>query len=68
MELLSCHTGHHNYSAYLTAASVDTWSQKGKVDHNISRVVSGISDTALDPVLAAQETVSIFDGLYNSMS
>jgi len=61
-------TGHHNFSAYLTAASVDKWSQKGKVDHNISRVVSGISDTALDPVRAARETVNIFDGLYDMIS
>lgn len=61
-------TGHHNYSAYLTAAPAGTWNQKGKVDHNITRVVSGISDTALDPVHAARETVRIFDGLYTMAS
>jgi ethanolamine ammonia-lyase large subunit len=57
-------SGHHNFSAYLTATSVNTWSQTGKVDHDISRVVSGISDTALDPIRAAQETVGIFEQLF----
>jgi ethanolamine ammonia-lyase large subunit len=56
---------HHNFSAYLTAASVNTWKKTGKVDHNISRVVSGISDTSLVPELAVQETVNIFDRLFN---
>lgn len=57
-------SGHHNFSAYLTAAAPDTWKQKGKVDHNISRVVSGVSDTALDPVVAAKETALIFERLF----
>ncbi|MEN0002885.1 MAG: ethanolamine ammonia-lyase subunit EutB [Bacteroidota bacterium] len=61
-------TGHHNFSAYLTATSVEMWSERGKVDHNISRVVSGISDTAFDPVLAAQETAGIFDQLFSTTS
>jgi ethanolamine ammonia-lyase large subunit len=56
---------HHNFSAYLTAASANTWKKTGKVDHNISRVVSGISDTSLVPELAVQETVNIFDRLFN---
>jgi ethanolamine ammonia-lyase large subunit len=57
-------SGHHNFSAYLSAPSIGTWSQKGKLDHNNSRVVSGISDTALSPELAVQETVSIFSELF----
>lgn len=57
-------SGHHNFSAYLTAASVSTWGQKGKVDHDISRVVSGISDTALEPIQAARETAGIFEQLF----
>ncbi len=56
-------SGHHNFSAYLTAAPTAIWAQEGKVDHDISRVVSGISDTALDPRKAARETVGIFEGL-----
>lgn len=57
-------SGHHNFSAYLTAAPVKTWAAKGTVDHNISRVVSGISDTALTPALAARQTADIFMELF----
>ncbi len=57
-------SGHHNFSAYLTAAPVKTWAAKGMVDHNISRVVSGISDTALMPSLAAKQTAEIFMELF----
>ena len=56
-------TGHHNFSAYLTAASSKIWNKKGVVDHNISRVVSGISDTALTPEEAVKETLQIFEGM-----
>lgn len=57
-------SGHHNFSAYLTVASSRVWAQTGKVDHNITRVISGISDTALDPRNAAKETVSILNELF----
>ena len=57
-------SGHHNFSAYLTVASSNTWNAKGVVDHNISRVVSGISDTALTPDEAAKDTVKIMDQLF----
>lgn len=57
-------SGHHNFSAYLTVAPATTWSKKGTVDHNISRVVSGISDTALKPELAAIETAAILDRMF----
>ena len=57
-------SGHHNFSAYLTVAPSNTWNAKGVVDHNISRVVSGISDTALSPEIAAQDTVKIMDQLF----
>ena len=52
-------SGHHNFSAYLSAPTTGIWRDKGKLDHNYSRVVSGISDTALLPELAAKETVKI---------
>ena len=58
-------SGHHNFSVYLSAPPRSVWSQKGKVDHNISKVVSGISDTALKPALAAVETVAIFSQLFS---
>lgn len=57
-------SGHHNFSAYITAATIADWKNTGTVDHDITRVVSGISDTALDPSQAAEETASIFDGLF----
>ena len=59
-------SGHHNFSAYLTVAPQATWHQEGKVDHNITKVVSGISDTALTPELAVIDTMSIFDQLFTS--
>jgi ethanolamine ammonia-lyase large subunit len=52
-------SGHHAYSVYITAPDVATWAQEGVVDHNITRVVSGIADTALLPTAAAAETVNI---------
>jgi ethanolamine ammonia-lyase large subunit len=61
-------TAHRNFSAYITAAPISQWSQKGKVDHDITRVVSGISDTAYDPKVAAQEVAQIFLGLIDKSS
>ena len=57
-------SGHHNFSAYLTVASPDSWRIKGRVDHDISRVVSGISDTALAPEQAVNDTLRIFNNLF----
>jgi ethanolamine ammonia-lyase large subunit len=57
-------SGHHNFSAYLSAPLISTWKEKGKLDHNLSKVVSGISDTALKPELAAKETVRIFAEMF----
>jgi len=48
-------SGHHNFSAYLSVAQSATWNSKGTVDHNISRVVSGISDTAYNPLRIINE-------------
>jgi len=57
-------SGHHNFSAYLTVAPASAWALKGTIDHNISRVVSGISDTALQPEQAAKETSAIMDRMF----
>lgn len=56
-------TIHHNYSVYITATPAAKWSTPGQVDHNITRVISGISDTAYAPALAATETVSLLKQL-----
>ena len=52
-------TGHHTFSIYITAPTGDTWSQAGKVDHNITKVVSGVATTALAPTAGASQTVQI---------
>ena len=52
-------TMHHNYSVYISVASAADWNIEGKIDHDITRVISGISDTALHPKDAAKETLRI---------
>lgn len=56
-------SGHHTFSVYMTAPAGDDWGTPGKVDHNITRVVSGIASTALDPEAAAVEVVRILQTL-----
>ncbi len=52
-------SGHHNFSAYVTSATAHAWNRADSVDHDITRVVSGISDTALEPQLAAAQVVQL---------
>ena len=52
-------TGHRTFSVYFTRASGQTWGQPGKVDHDITKVVSGIALTALHPIRAAEEVARI---------
>lgn len=56
-------SGHHAFSTYITAPPVATWTQPRVVDHNITRLVSGIADTALAPPQAAVDTVAILKQL-----
>lgn len=51
--------GHHTYSVYITGTDGNTWAQVGLTDHNITKVVANIADTALDPAIAADDTVNI---------
>jgi ethanolamine ammonia-lyase large subunit len=55
---------HHNYSVYISVASATDWNVDGKIDHDITRVISGISDTALHPIDAAKETFRILSDLF----
>jgi ethanolamine ammonia-lyase large subunit len=48
-------SGHHTMSAYLTSADGATWKQPDLVDHNITKVVSGIGITSLTPEKAAHD-------------
>lgn len=57
-------SGHHNFSVYISAPSTKNWNTKGKVDHNITKVISGISDTALQPAIAAKEVVSLLTEMF----
>lgn len=57
-------SGHHNFSAYITSAPVEHWNQKGKIDHDVTKVVSGISDTALQPEVAVKVIMRILGRMY----
>jgi len=52
-------TGHRTFSVYITAPAGEVWGKHGAVDHNITKVVSGISTTALLPADAADEVVRL---------
>ncbi|WP_429810349.1 ethanolamine ammonia-lyase [Ensifer sp. B1-9] len=51
-------TTHHAYSVYITVAKGKRWAEKN-IDHDITRLVSNVADTALDPKKAARETLTI---------
>ena len=51
-------TIHHAYSVYITVAQGKVWAQK-KIDHDITKLVSNVADTALPPEAAARETLTI---------
>ena len=48
-------TGHRTFSTYITAPTGSIWGTAGKVDHNLTRVVAGIANTALSPAKAAAD-------------
>lgn len=52
-------TGHHTFSIYITAPTGSMWGTPGAIDHNITKVVSGVATTALRPELGANETARI---------
>ncbi|MDR6757875.1 ethanolamine ammonia-lyase large subunit [Mycoplana sp. BE70] len=51
-------TMHHAYSVYITVAKGKRWTEKD-IDHDITRLVSNVADTALPPKEAARETLTI---------
>jgi ethanolamine ammonia-lyase large subunit len=52
-------TGHNTMSAYVTAADGGTWALPGAVDHDITRVISGIAHTAFAPSQAAEQVADV---------
>ncbi len=51
-------TMHHAYSVYITVARGRTWAEK-RIDHDITKLVSNVADTALPPEEAAHDTLTI---------
>jgi len=58
-------TMHHSYSVYITVAKGATWAEK-IIDHDITKLVCNIADTALDPGKAAHETITIIREIVGS--
>ena len=56
-------SGHRTYSVYVAAATGVEWSEAGTVDHDRTRVVSGIADTALRPELAARQAAAFLTSM-----
>ena len=55
-------SGHHTLSVYITSADGQDWNVANRIDHDITRVVSGIATTALTPSHAATEIRRILQG------
>ena len=56
-------TGHRTFSTYITAPTGDVWGKDGSVDHNITKIVSGISTTTLIPADGADQAVHLLGTL-----
>lgn len=56
-------SGHHAFSAYITRVAPATWQKVGGVDHDVTKVISGISNTGLLPDKAARETVKLLKAM-----
>lgn len=59
-------TGHRTFSTYITAPDGDIWGRPGTVDHNITKVVSGIAITAFDPIKGADQVVRLLRTMMKS--
>jgi ethanolamine ammonia-lyase large subunit len=56
-------SGHRTFSTYITAPTGAVWGKHAAVDHNITKVVSGISTTALAPLTGAGEVVRVLGSM-----
>ena len=54
---------HHSFSVYMSAPKVETWAKPGKLDHDETKVVANIADTALAPDVAVAQTVRVLKSL-----
>ena len=60
-------TGHRTFSVYLTAATGTDWGVAGRIDHDQTRVVAGIANTALRPEQAAGEVARILQRVWEEL-
>jgi ethanolamine ammonia-lyase large subunit len=56
-------TMHHAYSVYISKVAPATWAKAGTVDHDVTKVISGIADTGVDPQKAARQTVELLQSM-----
>ena len=60
-------TGHHTFSAYVTAADGAVWAVPGAVDHDITRVISGVALTALRPEEGAGQVAAVLRAMLGAV-
>ena len=60
-------TMHHSYSVYITVAKGKVWANK-MIDHDMTKLVCNIADTALSPKEAAEETLTIIREMVGKLS
>ncbi|MEZ4598209.1 MAG: ethanolamine ammonia-lyase subunit EutB [Syntrophotaleaceae bacterium] len=56
-------TMHHAYSVYISKEPPATWAKDGSVDHDVTKVISGIADTGVPPERAAKFTVRLLQSM-----
>ncbi len=56
-------SGHRTLSIYITSAEGEDWGKPEAIDHNITKVVSGIASTALVPKQGAEAAARILRSL-----
>ena len=50
---------HHSFSVYISAPTVAVWSKPGTLDHDVSKVIANIADSALIPSIAVDDTLKV---------
>ncbi|MBX3421545.1 MAG: ethanolamine ammonia-lyase subunit EutB [Pirellulaceae bacterium] len=58
-------TGHRTFSVYFSCPEGSVWASSGLVDHDRTRVVAGIANTALHPQRAAEDVLRILGQMWN---
>lgn len=56
-------SGHRTFSVYITSPTGQVWGTPGQVDHNLTKVVAGIANTALLPAKGADEATRLLASL-----